>query len=245
MELRLSIIVPMLNEAAYIEGTLRALQPLRSEGHEVIVADGGSDDGSRLLAEPLADHLLRMEGSRARVMNAATDLANGDVLLFLHADTLLPPDTPACVTQALSAANRVWGRFDIHLSGGSYGFRLIERLMNWRSCATGIATGDQAMFMTRLAYEQAGRFPDYPLMEDIALSRALRQLTRPACVRAEVIVSSRRWQHYGVVRTVLLMWWLRLGYFLGVDTVVLAQHYHRSDVPSGARSQSDTKPAND
>jgi len=171
-------------------------------------------------------------------MNAAADIADGDVLLFLHADTLLPPDVVEQVEQALAAGNRVWGRFAICLSGGRYGYRLIERLMNWRSCATGIATGDQAMFMTRLAFEQAGRFPDWPLMEDIALSQALRQLTRPACVRAEVVVSSRRWEHYGLVRTVLLMWWLRLGYFLGADTATLARHYHRSDVPPGAASQS-------
>lgn len=231
MDLRLSIIVPMLNEAAYIEATLRALQPLHSEGHEIIVVDGGSEDDSRALATPLADRVITLQGNRARLMNAGADAAYGDVLLFLHADTLLPLDASAHVEQAFSAGNRVWGRFNVHLSGSRYGYRVIERAMNWRSCATGIVSGDQVMFMTRLAFEQAGRFPDYPLMEDLALSRALRQLTRPACVRAEAVVSSRRWDHFGMVRTVLLHWAIHLGYFLGVEPTTLARHYRRSDAP--------------
>lgn len=244
MELRLSIIVPMLNEAACIEDTLRALQPLRNVGHEVLAVDGGSADDSLYLAIPLADRVLAYFGNRAGAMNAAANVASGEVLLFLHADIRLPPDAVAQVEQALGAGNRVWGRFNVRLSGSGYGYRLIERIMNWRSCAVGIATGDQAMFMTRLAYEQAGRFPDWPLMEDLALSRALKQLTRPACVRAAVVVSSRRWEHYGLVRTVLLMWWLRLSYFLGVDPATLALRYHRSDVPPDAASQSGPKASN-
>ena len=226
---RISIVIPMLNEAAGIVATLQAVQPLRVLGHEVIVVDGGSSDDSCELARPLADQLLQTAAGRGHQMNAGAHAASGNVLLFLHADTTLPPGAPELIDQAFSAGNRVWGRFNVHLSGVHPLLRLIERLMNWRSCATGIATGDQAMFMTRLAFEQAGRFPDIPLMEDIALSQSLKQLTRPACVRAYAVTSSRRWEGYGIIRTVLLQWLLRLGYFLGVDPALLAQRHRRSD----------------
>ncbi len=226
---RISIIIPMLNEARGIVATLQALQPLRGRGHEVIVVDGNSSDGCRELARPLVDQLLQTSAGRGHQMNVGAQVAGGDVLLFLHADTLLPAEAPELIDQSFSAGNRVWGRFNIHLSGAHPLLRLIERLMNWRSCATGIATGDQAMFMTRLAFEQAGRFPDIPLMEDIALSQSLKQLTRPACVRTYAVTSSRRWERYGIIRTALLHWLLRLGYFLGVDPLILAQRMRRSD----------------
>lgn len=225
---RLSVIVPMLNEADAIEATLKRLQPLRALGHEVIVVDGGSGDGSRELAAPLADRVEIAPAGRGTQMNAGAALAEGDVLLFLHADTQLPERAELLIAQALAPGNRVWGRFDVRLSGPQRALRIVEWLMNRRSCLTGIATGDQAMFMSRLAFEQAGRYPDIPLMEDIALSRSLKQLSPPACIRARVMTSSRRWERQGILRTILLMWRLRLGYFLGVDPGVLAMRYRQA-----------------
>jgi rSAM/selenodomain-associated transferase 2 len=221
---RLSVIVPMLNEAEGIVTTLQPLQRLRTLGHEVIVVDGGSSDGSPALAAPLADRVEVAAAGRGPQMNAGAAVASGDVLLFLHADTQLPERVEQLIAQAL-AGRRVWGRFDVRLSGRQPLLRLVERLMNLRSCLTGIATGDQAMFMTRLAFEQAGQFPEIPLMEDIALSRALKQLSRPACVHVPVLTSSRRWEQRGILRTILLMWRLRLAYFLGVDPALLALRY--------------------
>ena len=228
MNNRISIVIPVLNEADSISTTLQALQPLRTQGHEVIVVDGGSADGSPALAAPLVDRLMQTTPGRGHQMNVGAAAAEGDVLLFLHADTLLPTNTPDLIAQAFSAGNRVWGRFNIRFSGEGSTLRLLERAMNWRSCSTGIATGDQAMFMTRLAFEQAGRFPEIAMMEDIALSRSLKQLTRPACVRTFVTTSSRRWEHYGLLRMLLLIAGLRLGYFLGVDPELLAARYRRS-----------------
>lgn len=225
---RLSVIVPMLNEAAGIVATLERLQPLRALGHEVIVVDGGSGDDSRSLAAPLADRIEIAPAGRGPQMNAGAAVAAGEVLLFLHADTELPERAELLIAQALAPGNRVWGRFDVRLSGTQRSLRMVERLMNLRSCLTGIATGDQAMFMSRLAFEQAGRFPDIPLMEDIALSRSLKQLSPPVCVRARVLTSSRRWERQGILRTILLMWRLRLGYFLGVDPAVLAMRYRQA-----------------
>lgn len=229
MSRRLSIIVPMLNEAAGVFDTLRPLQPLRQAGHEVIVVDGGSHDGSRELAAPLADQVIMAPAGRGLQLNAGAAVADGEILLFLHADTQLPEQADALVIKALTPGNRVWGRFNIRLSGDRSLLRLVERLVNWRSCMTGIATGDQAMFMTRLAFEQAGRFPEIPLMEDISLSHALKQLSRPACIRETVTTSSRRWEQNGILRTILLMWRLRLAYFLGGDPVLLALRYRQGD----------------
>ncbi len=225
---RLSVIVPMLNEAEGIVATLQPLQRLRALGHQVIVVDGGSRDGCGELAAPLADRIEVAPAGRGMQMNAGAAVATGDVLLFLHADTQLPERAELLIAQALAPGNRVWGRFDVRLSGAQRSLRMVAWLMNRRSCLTGIATGDQAMFMTRLAFEQAGHFPDIPLMEDIALSRALKQLTPPACVRTPVMTSSRRWERHGILRTILLMWRLRLAYFLGADPVLLALRYRQA-----------------
>jgi rSAM/selenodomain-associated transferase 2 len=157
-------------------------------------------------------------------MNAGARLATGDVLLFLHADTVLPMDADRLVGEALGAG-RAWGRFDVRLSGLGRALRVIEALINLRSCLSGIATGDQALFVRREAFERAGGFPDIALMEDVALSRRLKSYGRPACVHVPVVTSSRRWEEGGVVRTVLLMWWLRLAYWIGVDPARLARWY--------------------
>jgi rSAM/selenodomain-associated transferase 2 len=218
----LSIIMPVLNEAGDIEAALRALAPCRARGVEVIVVDGGSTDGTAELAHPLADRVIVSPRGRATQMNAGAGVARGDVLLFLHADTHLPENADQLVLDGLAHPNRVWGRFDVHIDGGP---ALVAVMMNLRSRVTGIATGDQAMFMTRDAFVRAGGFPSIALMEDIALSARLKRVSRPLCLRTRVTTSGRRWRQYGMLRTVLLMWRLRLAFFLGADPQRLARDY--------------------
>ena len=216
--------MPVLDEAAHIQATLAALAPLRARGAEVIVVDGGSTDATAALAAPLADVLLAAPRGRARQMNAGAARAHGDVLLFLHADTVLPPGADGLVQRAL-AAGAGWGRFDVRITGKSRLLRLVAALMNVRSRCTGIATGDQAMFVRRDLLMQVGGFPDQPLMEDIALSRRLRAVARPACLRARATTSGRRWESRGVWRTVFLMWRLRWRYWRGESADALERAY--------------------
>ncbi len=225
--MRISIVLPVLNEAASLSQVLQTLQAWRRAGHEVVVVDGGSHDASVALARPLADVVIQAPRGRASQMNAGARRARGEVLLFLHADTRLPPDAPACIVAGL-CRGACWGRFDVRLSGERMMFRVIERLMNWRSRLSGIATGDQAIFVTRAAFEQVEGFPPIPLMEDIAISKRLKRLGRPLCLRGPAHTSSRRWEQNGVWRTVLLMWRLRLAYFLGADPARLARQYSKS-----------------
>lgn len=224
----LSIIIPTLNEAAVIVPALTGLQSVRAAGHEVIVVDGGSTDATCSLAAPFADQLLHSERGRARQMNCGAAAARGEVLIFLHADTLLPEDADRAIRAGLAQTGACWGRFDVRLSGAHPLLRGVETLMNGRSRLTGIATGDQAIFVRRDTFEQAGGFPAIPLMEDIAISRILRRYGRPLCLRERVITSSRRWERRGIVRTVLLMWWLRLAYACGADPQRLARLYRSS-----------------
>ena len=221
----LSIIVPVLDEATVIAAVLTALGPLRERGAEVIVADGGSRDGTPELARPLADHVIAAARGRASQMNAGAMAAQGDVLLFLHADTRLPAQADDLVLDGLHSTGRQWGRFNVHIEGRNPMLAVIAALMNWRSRITGIATGDQAVFVTRPAFAAAGGFPNIPLMEDIALSKQLKRLGRPLCLTTAVTTSGRRWERHGVIRTVLLMWRLRLAYFLGAEPAVLARRY--------------------
>ncbi len=218
----LSIVMPVLNEAAGIEAALRALAPYRARGTEVVVVDGGSHDGTAELARPLADRVLGAPRGRGTQMNAGAAAAGGDTLLFLHADTRLPDAADQLVLDGLS--RRAWGRFDVRFDQGGW-LRLVAPTMNVRSRLTGIATGDQAMFMTRAAFDQAGGFPDIALMEDIALSARLKRLGRPLCLSARVTTSCRRWRSQGTLRTILLMWRLRLAFFLGSDPGELARQY--------------------
>ena len=217
---RLSIIVPVLNEAATIREALEALAPLRARRHEVIVVDGGSDDGSASLAHPACDQVLVTPRGRALQMNSGALVASGEALVFLHADTRLPERADELVFAALARAQ--WGRFDVRIASRRPLLRLVACAMNLRSRLTGIATGDQAMFVRREAF--CG-FPELPLMEDIALSRLLKRRGRPACVRARVTTSARRWEARGVLRTIVLMWRLRLLYALGAPPQRLARDY--------------------
>ena len=220
--MRLSIVVPALDEAAAIATTLAALAPWRAQGHEVIVVDGGSRDGTPALAAPHADRVLASAPGRARQMNTGAAAAQGDVLLFLHADTRLPAVAAQAVAQAL-LGGADWGRFDVRIAGRSAWFPLIAALMNLRSRLTGIATGDQALFVRSALFQRLGGYADLPLMEDIELSRRLRALSRPACLRQQVLTSGRRWETRGVWRTVWLMWRLRWRYWRGTPAEVLAR----------------------
>jgi rSAM/selenodomain-associated transferase 2 len=217
---RLSIIVPVLNEAASIREALEALAPLRARGHQVVVVDGGSDDGTASLAAAACDQLLVTPRSRALQMNTGALVASGDALLFLHADTRLPERADELVFAALAGAR--WGRFDVRIASCHPLLGVVARAINLRSRLSGIATGDQAIFVRRDAFPG---FPEIPLMEDIALSRLLRRRGRPACLRARVVTSARRWEARGVLRTILLMWRLRLLYALGVAPQRLARDY--------------------
>jgi rSAM/selenodomain-associated transferase 2 len=223
--MRLSVVVPVLDEAETIADHLQSLAPLRAEGAEVIVVDGGSADDTLARARPGADRVLTATRGRARQMNAGAEAAGGDVLLFLHADTRLPPAADARIREALAAGGRAWGRFDVRIANGGRFLAVVAALMNRRSRLTGIATGDQAIFVTRAAFTAAGGYPDIPLMEDIVLSRRLKRLSRPACLTARVTTSGRRWERNGVARTVLTMWRLRLAFFLGADPRALAVAY--------------------
>lgn len=223
----LSIVIPALNEAAGIVAALQPLQELREHGVELIVVDGGSHDDTADLARPWADRVLTAPRGRARQMNAGAAVAQGRVLLFLHADTRLPDEADRWVLSAIDDAQtgRVWGRFDVAIEGRSPWLKLVAHMMNGRSRLTGIATGDQAIFVATAAFDAVGGFPDIPLMEDIALSKALKRLSRPVCLAAKVTTSGRRWETHGVLRTILLMWWLRLRYFFGADPRRLALEY--------------------
>lgn len=223
--MKLSIIVPMLNEAAELPDLLAHLSLQVRHGTEVIFADGGSSDGSAKIVERAGLKLVRTAGGRARQMNAAAALATGGILLFLHADTRLPLGAATEIAQVLGTKRHVWGRFDVYINGRPLMLRVVSRLMNVRSRLTGIATGDQAIFITRQAFDTVGGFPDQMLMEDIEISKRLLALTRPACIERRVRTSGRRWETRGVWRTIVLMWRLRWGYWRGVPVEQLAKAY--------------------
>ncbi len=223
METRLSIIIPTLNEAAEIETRLATLAPLRREGVQLIVADGGSSDGTAARAAPWVDLIIDASRGRAAQMNAGALHASAPNLLFLHADTVLPDNALTLIDIALE--RNAWGRFDITLTGTHPMLRVIAAMMNWRSRISRIATGDQAIFVRRNVFEQLGGFAPIALMEDIELCRRLKKISAPACLKQRVISSGRRWQRHGVWRTIWLMWRLRLAYFCGADPRALAQQY--------------------
>ncbi len=200
------------------------LQSICQQGHEVIIVDGGSTDNTLAIAHEITDLVIVSNAGRALQMNSGADIASGEVLLFLHADTLLPDKAVEIVIDSFQQEN-YWGRFDVRLSNDSYVYRLIERLMNLRSCLTSIATGDQAIFIEKNLFDRVGGYPEIALMEDIAISKRLKKIVKPVCLKQKVITSSRRWETNGVVATVLLMWKLRLYYFFGVSPEKLKQLY--------------------
>jgi len=227
--IRISVIIPALNEAGCIARTLDSLQAMRRRGHEIIVVDGGSNDETMAISHSLADQVVRASRGRANQMRAGADVANGSVIWFLHADTLPVESADLLIQDVLVRSNTRWGRFDILLSGDRSILKVVASLMNFRARITGIATGDQGIFMTRALYEKVGGIPAIPLMEDVALCRSLRQINYPAVIREKLISSARRWETYGVARTILMMWGLRLAYFAGVDPARLIKFYAVND----------------
>ncbi len=226
--MKLSIIIPVLNEAGRIAVALIALQPLRERGAEILVVDGGSTDGTAEIAARGADHVVHAPCGRASQQNAGARQALGDTFLFLHSDTQLPLDADSLIADALSDVAAQWGHFDVRFDTNQPVLRLVAAMMNARSRLTGIATGDQCIFVRRGAFEAVGGFPAIELMEDIAMSRVLGRRSAPHCLRNKVTTSARRWQHNGVWRTIFLMWWLRFAYALGVSPARLARWYSQS-----------------
>jgi rSAM/selenodomain-associated transferase 2 len=221
----ISIVIPTLDESARVESTLQPLQTLRQSGHEVIVVDGGSQDDTRERAADGADMVITRPRGRALQMNAGAAAARGDILLFLHADTLATSALIRSICDDFPPSRRLWGRFDVRLSGSIYMLRVVETMMNLRSRLSGIATGDQAIFVRRETFEKIGGYPEIPLMEDVAISRRLKRESRPFVPRGRVVTSSRRWEENGIWSTILLMWRLRLAYALGADPADLARSY--------------------
>lgn len=229
--MRLAVIVPVLDEAEQIESCLAALADLRQRGAKVIVVDGGSRDATVRLAAPLCDRVIAAPRGRALQMNAGArceQARNADVLLFLHADVRLPREADRLIFRALGNRRACWGRFDVKLQGRSFGLPLIGSLMNLRSRATGICTGDQAIFVEQGAFLAMEGFAPIALMEDVEFCRRARRLSAPVALRPPVVVSARRWEQAGLARTVLQMWWLRLAYFMGADPQQLAQRYRNA-----------------
>lgn len=223
--MRLSIILPVLNEVQQLPHALECLGPVRQRGAEVIVVDGGSEDGTVAAAARSGARLVASPKGRARQMNAGARIATGNLLIFLHVDTVLPQHADRLIDEAMRDRRHLWGRFDVDIRGRAWMLRVIAALMNWRSRMSGIATGDQAIFVDRDAFESVGGFPDQPLMEDVELCKRLRALSPPACLRARAVTSGRRWESRGVWRTILVMWRLRWAYWRGVPASVLASLY--------------------
>lgn len=223
---KISIIIPTLNEAAVLMSSLPALQHYRERGHEIILVDGGSHDRTLAVARPMVDRLMQTVKGRAHQMNEGAEAAKHEILLFLHADSLLPEQADQLIIQALEGQARHWGRFDIRLNNERTIYRLIEQSVNWRSALSGIATGDQAIFVKKRSFEDVGFFDRIPLMEDVALSKKLKRISPPCRLKQTVETSSRRWEKHGVWRTILLMWRLRAAYALGVRPEKLADLYY-------------------
>jgi len=220
----IAIIVPMLNEAENLTSLIVQLSELRQSGAEVIIIDGGSTDGSPQTLMDAKLEIVAAARGRALQMNAGVLQSDADILVFLHADTQLPVNALQQIEQAI-ADGADWGRFDVCISGAHPMFRVIAFMMNWRSRLTGIATGDQTLFMRRTAFTSVGGFPEQPLMEDIEISKRLKQISRPKCLLYKVTTSGRRWQKQGIWKTLFLMWRLRFAYWRGVPANELAGYY--------------------
>lgn len=219
-----TVIVPVLNEMDALPRLVNHLADLRRDGADILVADGGSTDGTADALRAASIPVVATPRGRAAQMNAAAAHATTPFLLFLHADTQLPTGGLAAAAAALHGG-AVWGRFDVRITGTSALLPLVALGMNWRSRATRIATGDQAIFITTAAFRAVGGFPDQPLMEDIELCRRLRATHKPAALRTKVTTSGRRWDDRGQLKTIWLMWQLRHAYFTGTPATDIARRY--------------------
>jgi len=227
--MQISFIIPTLNEATVLAQTLASLrQSTTALNSEIILIDGGSQDQTIAIAAPLTDRIIQTKAGRALQMNAGAQIAQGEWLMFLHADTLLPQNIESIWRDKIMPAKQAWGRFNVRLSGSHPHLQLVAHLMNLRSKMTGIATGDQAIFVRRALFQTIGGYAQIPLMEDIELSKRLKRLSRPLCIDAPLVTSSRRWEQRGIWRTILLMWKLRFLYFLGVSPSRLVKQYDNS-----------------
>lgn len=221
----ISIIIPTLNEGVGVSAFLSQLQPLRNDC-ELILADGGSSDNTRAKANGLVDHIVDCNKGRAVQMNAGAAIASAPILLFLHADTFLPVNAIEAIRRGFEEDHR-WGRFDIQLDDASKILSIVAWMMNKRSRWSGIATGDQAIFIEKTLFEQLSGFAEISLMEDIDLSSRLKKYEKPYCIDSKISTSARRWNSFGIVKTIGLMWWIRLQYFLGVKPNYLAELYNK------------------
>jgi rSAM/selenodomain-associated transferase 2 len=227
MRMKLAIVVPVFNEVLALPVLIERLTLLNetsAQNFELVFVDGGSTDATAALIEKAGCRVITSPKGRAWQMNAGAMQTTGEVLLFLHADTQLPQNALPAIESAL-AAGKCWGRFDVRISGKAWMLHVVARMMNWRSRLSGIATGDQAMFMTRAAFQAVGGFPEQALMEDIEISKRLCQLSHPACITSPVITSGRRWETRGVWKTIFLMWRLRWAYWWGQSPQQLAKLY--------------------
>jgi rSAM/selenodomain-associated transferase 2 len=225
--MKIAVVVPVLNEALalpHLLSTLTALRDTAQADLEIIFADGGSTDDTVALIKNAHLRVIASPKGRAWQMNAGAAITTGEALLFLHADTQLPQNALEAISSCL-ANTQCWGRFDVHIAGKPWMLSVVSQMMNWRSRLSGIATGDQAIFMTRSAFGAVGGFPEQALMEDIEISRRLRRLSRPACISSPAITSGRRWEKRGVWATIFLMWRLRWSYWRGQSPQQLAQLY--------------------
>jgi len=223
--MKLSIIIPVINEGDKLLPTLESLSQLKNCDHEIIMVDGGSQDNTIEISRPYVDTIITSEKGRARQMNLGAKKSSGDILWFLHADSLIPDNAYNIICNSLQKTHRVWGRFNIRLSGSKWAFRVIEKLINTRSRLTKVATGDQGIFVLRSKFEKLNGYSDMPLMEDIDFSKRFKKLSPPVCLNDTIITSSRRWESNGVISTVLLMWYLRFAYFMGTPAEKLAHKY--------------------
>ena len=219
----ISIIIPVLNEEQNVKALLQQLQIYRQQGNEVIVVDGGSDDETVSISKPLADKVITSDAGRAKQMNKGVAESTNEVLWFLHADTSIPENVIETVQESLIKND--WGRFNIRLSGSHFLFRIIEKMINIRSCLSGVATGDQGIFVKRKTFDSTGGYSEIPLMEDVALSYKLKAISQPVSVKETLTTSSRRWEKNGIIKTILLMWYLRFLYWIGVTPDKLAKLY--------------------
>ncbi|MCB1757320.1 MAG: TIGR04283 family arsenosugar biosynthesis glycosyltransferase [Gammaproteobacteria bacterium] len=227
MPSRISIIIPVLNDAEALSSLAVDLQALKARGHQIIIVDGGSRDASVETARSITDDVICGEAGRALQMNVGAAVARHDLFWFIHADSRLPACADRLIIDtACRHLATLWGRFDIQFRNSSLIFRLIAMFMNLRSRITGIATGDQAIFVSRTLFESCGGFPVIPLMEDVAISKLLKKKRKPVCCGQKITASSRRWESNGVFRTIVLMWWLRLAYFFGLRPEILHRWYY-------------------
>lgn len=232
----LSVIIPALNEAATLHHLLPDLATACSQA-EIIVVDGGSTDNTPEVVRTFPS-VRRIEASRGRAsqMNAGAAFATGQIFLFLHADTVLPPGAQAAVSNALRDPGVVGGRFDVRFDNPRAAFRIIAGLMNLRSRLSGIATGDQAIFVRKQTFDRMGGYADIPLMEDVEFTRRLKRQGRLACLRLRVTTAARKWEREGVVRTIVLMWIMRFLYAAGISPARLHRYYY--DAPPAADASS-------